>query len=295
MTYLYDFVHPRKPGVERFAVERPVRATVNLLRLGPGRFQRDRQGYFDIFIPLRSVRIEGRSLKSRRTTFNYRAGSVGFTDPAGYWEIAWSGTLEGVSIHIEPDDMAQAVVRAGAEPNGGLIWRSAHGDHAPLIAYLGLELAAEVIRGAESRAYIGCLADAFIAALLRRYCAPAAERSGRIAVSSPQVSRAVAHIDKNLDADLSTLRVAEAAGASPAHLGRLFRDQLGVSLGRYVRERRLAEAARLLETTDMSVETVAFVTGHGGRSAFTRTFTSAKRCSPGVWRARAREAGRDPA
>ncbi|MEQ8405955.1 MAG: AraC family transcriptional regulator [Oceanicaulis sp.] len=291
MTYLYDFVHPRKPGVERYTVAQPLRATVNLLRLAAGGFERDPQGHFDIFIPLRSVRIEGRSLKSRRSTFTYRAGSVGFTDPAGYWEISWSGALEGVSIHIEPDEMERALKRVGADT--GLVWRSAHGDHAPLIAYLGLELAAEVIRGPQSDGYLACLSDAFFAALSRRYSAPAAAQPGRIGLLSPQVSRAVSHIEQHLEGDLSALRVAEAAGASPAHLARLFREQLGASLGRYVRERRLNEAARLLETTDMSVETVAFVTGHGGRSAFTRTFTQAKGCSPGLWRARARDGGRD--
>lgn len=85
--------------------------------------------------------------------------------------------------------------------------------------------------------------------------------------------------------------VARLVPAEPVR--RYQREQLGVSLGRYVRERRLNEAARLLQNTEMSVETVAVVTGHGGRSAFTRAFTQAKGCAPGAWRVQTREAGRD--
>ncbi len=287
MTYLYDFLHPRKPGLEPYGITQPVEATVNLLRFGPGRFERDRQGYFDIFIPLRDVRIEGRSLNSRRSRFAYRSGSVGFTDPDGVWAITWQGVLEGVSIHVEPDQMRRAAELFGSG-DAPRLWRSAHGDHAPMIAHLGLELAAEAIRGPTADgAYMHHLAGAFFAALMRRYSAPAADLPDRAGPLSPQVVRALKHIESNLDGDLSTLAVAEAACASPAHLNRLFREQLGAPVGRHVRERRLNEAARLLETTQMAVETVAFVTGHGGRSAFTRAFTQAKGGSPGAWRARA--------
>ncbi|WPJ95530.1 AraC family transcriptional regulator [Coraliomargarita algicola] len=66
--------------------------------------------------------------------------------------------------------------------------------------------------------------------------------------------------------------LAEALGYSVSHLRAVFRDRLGVSLGRYIRESRLSEAAKLLKETNLNVTEVSQRTGFDSLFAFSRAF-----------------------
>ncbi|MDQ8206688.1 AraC family transcriptional regulator [Coraliomargarita sp. SDUM461003] len=66
--------------------------------------------------------------------------------------------------------------------------------------------------------------------------------------------------------------LAEGIGYSVSHIRAVFRDRLGVSLGRYIRESRLSEAAKLLQDSDLNVTEVAKRTGFDSLFAFSRAF-----------------------
>jgi AraC-like DNA-binding protein len=59
---------------------------------------------------------------------------------------------------------------------------------------------------------------------------------------------------------------------SPSHLRRLFRDQTGVSVGRWLIEQRLQRAAHLLAHSYMSVKEIAHSVGYEHTSSFVRAF-----------------------
>ncbi len=62
------------------------------------------------------------------------------------------------------------------------------------------------------------------------------------------------------------------AGLSHAHLLRLFKAEYGVTVQRYVTDRRMALAKELLYTTDLSVGSVALSCGFADESHFMKTF-----------------------
>jgi len=103
--------------------------------------------------------------------------------------------------------------------------------------------------------------------------------------------RAVIHVMRtNLDRPLPIVELARSFQISPSHLRRLFKTETGTSLGRSLRQLRLEEASRLLETTYLSVKEVASRVGIGGVSHFVRDFKTDYGLTPAKYRGRHRGA-----
>lgn len=86
------------------------------------------------------------------------------------------------------------------------------------------------------------------------------------------VGKALWFIETHFASEISLDEVAQIAGVSPFYLTRAFGDMTGVSLMRYVRGRRLTEAARALANGAGDILTVAIGAGYGSHEAFTRAF-----------------------
>ncbi|HEV3343605.1 MAG TPA: AraC family transcriptional regulator [Pirellulales bacterium] len=71
---------------------------------------------------------------------------------------------------------------------------------------------------------------------------------------------------------ISLEAIAEACDVSPFHLTRAFAASTGLSLMRYVRSRRLSEAARQLAQGADDILRLALDAGYGSHEAFTRAF-----------------------
>lgn len=67
-------------------------------------------------------------------------------------------------------------------------------------------------------------------------------------------------------------------------------EPLGLSPGELIRRERIARAARLLQTDDVSVETVAYRSGFTDPRTFSRAFRSVHGVTPGAYRRRFRTA-----
>jgi NAD(P)-dependent dehydrogenase (short-subunit alcohol dehydrogenase family) len=79
-------------------------------------------------------------------------------------------------------------------------------------------------------------------------------------------------IDNHFASTITLEDVAAVAGVSPCYLTRAFCDATGLSLMRYVRGRRLSEAARSLAGGAKDILSVALDAGYGSHEAFTRAF-----------------------
>ena len=102
------------------------------------------------------------------------------------------------------------------------------------------------------------------------------------------VARAVWFIEVHLADDLSLDSIAEAARVTRFHLSRAFGLAMGCSVMRYVRARRLTEAARVLAGGAPDILTVALDAGYGSHEAFTRAFRDQFGQTPEAVRARGR-------
>ena len=84
--------------------------------------------------------------------------------------------------------------------------------------------------------------------------------------------RALWIIERNLGRSLSLEEIAAACGVSRSHLAYAFGTSTGLPVMKYLRGRRLSEAARALVRGAPDILTVALDTGYSSHEAFTRAF-----------------------
>ena len=86
------------------------------------------------------------------------------------------------------------------------------------------------------------------------------------------LGKAAWYIETHFGSEISLPDVAEAAGLSKFHLVRAFSTYAGKSVMRYVRGRRLSEAAKRLASETCGILDVALEAGYNSHEAFTRAF-----------------------
>lgn len=110
-------------------------------------------------------------------------------------------------------------------------------------------------------------------------------------------------IEKHVDAGgCMSLEALEAdTGYSRFYLNRIFSEETGCTIHRYMKERRLTEAARKLVETEEAIVEISSEAGYQSQQAFTLAFKQAFGCAPMAYREkrlfiplRVRENGRNP-
>jgi len=104
--------------------------------------------------------------------------------------------------------------------------------------------------------------------------------------SDDPIARATTWALQNLGDDLSVDRLAAAAHLSRRTFVRAFRAATGTTPAAWVRGRRLDEARRLLESSDLAVEQIAAHCGFGNAVTLRQNFASAFGSTPSSYRRR---------
>jgi AraC family transcriptional regulator len=86
------------------------------------------------------------------------------------------------------------------------------------------------------------------------------------------VRRATKFIDANLGQRMGLPKIAAAAGLSPFHFGRLFKQTTGLSPHQYLLERRISAAKEMLRTQRFSAAEIAAELGFYDQSHFSQVF-----------------------
>jgi AraC family transcriptional regulator len=110
-------------------------------------------------------------------------------------------------------------------------------------------------------------------------------------MSTNPAQKALWYIESHLSAPLSLDDVSDIAGVSRFHIVRAFAAATGLSVMRYVRLRRLSEAARALADGAPDILSLALEADYGSHEAFTRAFRDQFGLTPDAVRARASVAG----
>ena len=86
------------------------------------------------------------------------------------------------------------------------------------------------------------------------------------------VQKAILLIDSDLSADLSLSTLAQSQNVSAGYLSTIFRKETGKTVSEYIREKRIKQAAHLLSTTKLQVQTVALQCGIMDMQYFSKIF-----------------------
>jgi AraC family transcriptional regulator len=91
-------------------------------------------------------------------------------------------------------------------------------------------------------------------------------------------------LEAHLDRAPSLADLAQATDCHPITLARAFRRAFGCSVGSYVRRRRLQEACRLLQSSDLPIATIAAQTGFADQAHLTRSLRNSVGVTPAALR-----------
>jgi len=98
------------------------------------------------------------------------------------------------------------------------------------------------------------------------------------------LKRVLELMEAEIAADLSLDVLSRVAGVSPTHFCRAFKISTGVPPAKYLADRKIEFARRLLADRRLSLVDVAFAVGFSGQAPFTTAFRRATGTTPGQWR-----------
>lgn len=95
-----------------------------------------------------------------------------------------------------------------------------------------------------------------------------------------RLNASIQYIEKNLDGEISYEEAARIAYCSAYHYQRMFSFMANITLGEYIRRRRLTLAALDLQKSDIKVIDVALKYGYNSPTSFTRAFIKVHGITP---------------
>lgn len=102
-------------------------------------------------------------------------------------------------------------------------------------------------------------------------------------VNQERIARVIYLIERDYANPPSLDMLAKEVECSPFHLSRLFARQMGMSIPRFLRTKRIEKAAALLKEGRFNVSEVASSVGYASLSAFTKAFVEQIGCCPGLY------------
>jgi len=100
-----------------------------------------------------------------------------------------------------------------------------------------------------------------------------------------RIQRAIDLIGSNHDKPVGVPDLARAVGLSVSYFSHLFRDHVGVSPAKFLRDFRMREAEHLIRTTSLPLTAIFPLVGVSDRSHFVRKFTECYGLPPSKYRA----------
>ena len=88
------------------------------------------------------------------------------------------------------------------------------------------------------------------------------------------------HINQNYQYNLNTDQLASMARMSARSLQRIFKQETGITLKKYLQLTRILKSIELLDTDQYTLTEVAFRVGYKSLSAFTTSYQAIMKCSP---------------
>lgn len=106
---------------------------------------------------------------------------------------------------------------------------------------------------------------------------------------SEKIFQAKMIIDEDQTHKLQIADIARQLQINEQHLKKGFRETIGISIGKYQTNTKIAQACTLLAQTDLPIADIAFLIGYEDKSSLTRMFQKQLKVSPRVYRMNAKK------
>jgi AraC family transcriptional regulator len=98
-----------------------------------------------------------------------------------------------------------------------------------------------------------------------------------------RLKRTIDYMQSNFLRDLRLKEIASVAGLSPSQFGRAFRASMGMTPHRWIMQRRIQLAQRLMLDPGKSIAMASDMAGFASQSHFTKAFRALTGVTPGAW------------
>lgn len=209
--------------------------------------------------------------------------------PAGTHEtqLELDGPLDCLHLYL-PATLLEHSALADYEINPDKIQLAyAAGVADPVLAHIGSALHSLIGRGAQpsDRIFADGMRTAVAAHLLGHFTVDRWQKSMRMpTLDRKRLKRVFDFIEARLMSDISLDELAAEACFSAFHFSRLFREATGMSPHRYVMNRRVEAARKMLASDGASLVQIALGAGFGSQANFTRVFRKMTGTTPGQYR-----------
>lgn len=215
-------------------------------------------------------------LACRRNGRHYRGsavhGDIDIIPPltASRWEVL--DCNDNSFLLILPQPLLSTGAHAANLDSSRLDFRDRFQIRDAELECLGWAMKREIETGSASGPlYLDGLAIAATSRIISRHSSatlPESQRRPRL--EGRRLKRVLALIEDELSNPLTMQRIASIAGVSTSHMAALFREATGISVHRYVVDRRVERAGTLLRDTNLPIAEIAQTVGFAHQSHMAR-------------------------
>lgn len=98
------------------------------------------------------------------------------------------------------------------------------------------------------------------------------------------VKQVIDYMEHNLDSEIDLDKIAKNVGYSKFHLNRIFTNETGCTIYKYLQTWRLTNAAEKLVETSIPIAQIAYEAGYSSQQAFTLAFKQVYQYPPRAYR-----------
>lgn len=106
---------------------------------------------------------------------------------------------------------------------------------------------------------------------------------------SPLIRKTINYININLSTELHLKDIAESVEVSPNYLSNLFNKETKQSMTHFIHSKRIHKAAELLQSSELSIQTIAFYVGYNDMNYFTKLFKKQTGTTPSKFKQPSKE------
>jgi len=162
----------------------------------------------------------------------------------------------------------------------------------PLVAAAARQLVDELHSGGSAdEQFMARLAGLMLEQVFRVLTASNASGLHPRHVHFSRLQKVLRHINAHLTDALPSEQLARLAGVSESHFRRIFIDATGLPPHRYIQGRRLAQARKLLVTSELPIPVIADECGFYSQSHLTKGFKATHGTTPAAYRRQMKQVG----